>query len=66
MSYLDALRSAEMKTMQATIVFKNQIQEWKNILVRGNDQKRLDSYLAGFEKSEKETQTYLAEAFLIS
>jgi methyl-accepting chemotaxis protein len=62
MSYLDALRSAETKAMQASIAFKTQIQEWKNILIRGNDQKRFDSYLAGFEKSEKETQTYLAEA----
>ena len=50
-----------MKTMQASNAFKTQIQEWKNILIRGNDQKRFDSYLAGFEKSAKETQTYLTE-----
>jgi methyl-accepting chemotaxis protein len=50
-----------MKTMEASNAFKTQIQEWKNILIRGNDQKRFDTYLVGFEKSEKEAQTRIAE-----
>jgi methyl-accepting chemotaxis protein len=36
--------------------FKTQVQEWKNILLRGQDPKQLDKYWAAFGKVEAEVQ----------
>jgi methyl-accepting chemotaxis protein len=33
--------------------FQTQVQEWKNVLLRGGDAKQLDRYWSGFEKSER-------------
>ncbi len=36
--------------------FKTQIQEWKNVLLRGQEPKDLDRYWQAFEKSERDVQ----------
>src|SRR5262245_5954635 len=34
--------------------FKTQVQEWKNVLLRGSDAQQLDRYWASFGKTEQE------------
>ncbi|WP_444995672.1 methyl-accepting chemotaxis protein [Aliikangiella sp. IMCC44359] len=46
----------------AHVTFKTQIQEWKNVLIRGNNRKQFDKYLAQFVKSSEKTQKLLASA----
>jgi methyl-accepting chemotaxis protein len=63
LSYLDAMRTAQKMVLQATVEFKTQVQEWKNILLRGNDTKSFDKYSASFDKSEKNVQALLSNVF---
>lgn len=46
----------------AHVDFKIQVQEWKNILIRGNDSARYDKYLKQFGDRESSVQRYLKEA----
>ncbi len=46
----------------AQAAFKTQVQEWKNILIRGNDPKSFDKYLTQFGDEEKRVQTHLKNA----
>jgi len=41
--------------------FKTQVQEWKNILIRGHDAEQMAKYRASFDKSEKEVENDLAK-----
>lgn len=41
--------------------FKTQVQEWKNILIRGHDPAQMDRYKKAFDKSEKEVQDDFAK-----
>jgi len=41
--------------------FKTQVQEWKNILVRGHEPAQMAKYKAGFDKSEQEVGADLAK-----
>ena len=43
-------------TRQAQIEFKTQVQEWKNILVRGHDPAQMDKYRKAFDKTEAGVQ----------
>ncbi|MDZ4262748.1 MAG: methyl-accepting chemotaxis protein [Pseudomonadota bacterium] len=46
----------------AAINFKTQVQEWKNILIRGNDAEQFTKYVDGFIKSEGIVQKHLVAA----
>jgi hypothetical protein len=47
------------ETASANIAFKVEIQEWKNILLRGKDQDDREIYLSKFEKQQKRVNSYL-------
>lgn len=42
--------------------FKTQVQEWKNILLRGNDAESFDKYRGSFDKEEQQVQALLGQA----
>jgi len=44
--------SQELHVRELTLDFKTQVQEWKNVLLRGHEPKRLDKYWKSFEKHE--------------
>ncbi len=46
----------------AHIVFKTQVQEWKNVLIRGNDTKSYEKYSSRFLASSDEVQALLTSA----
>lgn len=47
---------------KASIRFKSQVQEWKNILIRGNDPAQYEKYSKGFAAAEAEVGKHLDEA----
>lgn len=50
---------------KASIAFKSQVQEWKNILLRGNDQEKFDKYTKGFSEEEAIVQEHLTKALAL-
>lgn len=46
---------------RANSQFKTQVQEWKNVLLRGQNPAALDKYWSAFQAQEQEVQTILAE-----
>jgi methyl-accepting chemotaxis protein len=46
----------------AAVDFKTQVQEWKNILIRGNNPEQFTKYSEGFAKSEANVQEHLHSA----
>ena len=53
---------AIVATETALAHFKTQVQEWKNILLRGHKPSDFDKYFEQFKKEEAEVQRYLAQA----
>ena len=47
---------------EAQAHFKTQVQEWKDILIRGNDSNNYDKYFAHFEEEERKVQAQLNSA----
>jgi len=54
---LDAVNTARA----AQVDFKIQVQEWKNILLRGKEQAEFDKHLAGFNSQEKKVRERLEQ-----
>ena len=52
----DALSQAIDTARSAQVEFKIQVQEWKNILIRGNDAAQLDKYSKAFVKGGEATR----------
>ncbi|MEC5400242.1 methyl-accepting chemotaxis protein [Uliginosibacterium sp. H1] len=54
--------SAVIEVESALTGFKTQVQEWKNILIRGNDARAFEEYAGRFDAAEKKVQASLASA----
>lgn len=50
---------------KSSVAFKSQVQEWKNILIRGNDDEKLDKHIKGFTEEESIVQQHLIKAMAI-
>jgi hypothetical protein len=50
--YLANLGEAHVTAYETQSLLKIQVQEWKNILIRGNDKAAYDKHLGAFEKAE--------------
>lgn len=51
-----------LEVQQANVNFKIQVQEWKNILIRGNDPTAYEKHLNGFKEKSDEVQKNLNTA----
>lgn len=47
------------RAMQMQVDFKIQVQEWKNVLIRGTDERDFTNYLNQFHHQEKQVQQHL-------
>jgi len=61
-SYRQALAQVCRNACKALAVFKLQVQEWKNVLLRGNDSAKYDKHFTAFERDEKKVQEELRNA----
>jgi hypothetical protein len=63
---LDRISREDFETqssiLRATVAFKQQVQEWKNALLRGKDPEALDRYWKAFEDRERDTAIELKDA----
>lgn len=54
-----------VEIQESAISFKTQVQEWKNILIRGNDPDRFTKHVDGFSQAEKIVQEHLSNAITL-
>ena len=59
MDRLTELRSLSTASLEAEVAFKVQVQEWKNILLRGDDPQLLTKHHTAFLKQDDDTQALL-------
>ena len=60
--YLEALGALKEAALLAAVSFKTQVQEWKNILISGNDPEQFRRRLTLFEQEEQAVRRTLEEA----
>jgi len=58
---LDGPLEASRLVDQANLEFKIQVQEWKNVLLRGSDKAQLDRFWGQFEAQERKVQDALGQ-----
>ena len=61
-----ALVEAVDKARSAQVHFKIEVQEWKNILLRGKDAEAFNKYLKGFDDEERRVKERLGEVKLVA
>lgn len=57
----DTMRTAVDTARLAQVTFKKQVQEWKDLLIRGNDPEKFEKYKKAFGDREAATQAALAK-----
>lgn len=50
----------------AHVLFKIQVQEWKNVLIRGNDAAQFEKYATRFQQNSDKVQEHLANALKVA
>ena len=57
--------TAERTALTLNIEFKRQVQEWKNVLIRGKDPKQLKKYWGKFKTQENKVQKISSDLILM-
>ena len=58
---VEARRTDQSQALAAQVEFKVQVQEWKNVLLRGSDPASLEKYWSHFEKREGKVRDEVAD-----
>ncbi|MDY0163051.1 methyl-accepting chemotaxis protein [Desulfobotulus sp.] len=65
LSYPQAMAETDAHIYRAALHFKTQIQEWKNILIRGQNPQDHERYLKAFQHEADNVQKLLSEAHML-